>query len=355
MRQSEKILVIRLSSLGDVLMALPAVKALRDSHPGARISWLVEGSVGEFLSHQTFIDEVIPFPRSGLMRTLRRMDLAGTMGLSRRFISHLRSQEYDSILDFHGIIKSALLSVCVRGKGRKIGFGKTFAKEKSHLFYHERVDHWDRRIHKVDRNMLLSCKLGTTVAVPTVGLVAPGSAVAYIEDYLSSSAIPMPFVAINPFSSQGSEFKRWDIDKYAGLASRISEEMGRSVVVLWGPGEESEAAELVRKAGKGVFLACPTTVSQLFALLEKSEIYVGGDTGVMHLAVFAGVPVVAIFGPTDPWINGPYGPSHTMIRRDLPCSPCKNKECKERRCLDEIAVEEVYETMKTKYATIRSN
>jgi 3-deoxy-D-manno-octulosonic-acid transferase len=162
-------------------------------------------------------------------------------------------------------------------------------------------------------------------------------------------------VTINPFSSQGSEFKRWGSDRYADLASRISHEMERPVIVLWGPGEEREAADLVRKAGEGVFLACPTTVSQLFALLGKSEIYIGGDTGVMHLAVFAGVPVVALFGPTDPRINGPYGPTHTMIRHDLPCSPCKNKECRERRCIEEITVEEVFGTVKNKHASMRNN
>lgn len=334
-------MVIRMSSLGDVLMAMPAVKALREQFPKTRISWLVEGSVGELLTHQPFIDKVIRFPRSAMVRALKRGRFLKSKKEMDRFLGTLREDKYDMILDFHGIIKSALLSLYVRG-GKRIGFGKMYAKEKSHLFCHEKVEGKDKRLHKVERNMLIPRHVGTDRSVPELTLVAPAEAVAYIDRFFESSGIPSPVYAVNPFSSKGSAFKRWDIGRYGQLIRRIKEEDHASVIILWGPGEEEDARALRETVGDGAFLSCPTDVPQLLALLRKMDMYIGGDTGVMHLAAFAGTPVVAVFGPTDVLVNGPYSPRSTVVRKDLPCSPCKNKKCEKRECLDGITVEDVY-------------
>lgn len=337
------ILVIRLSSLGDVLMTIPAVNAIRVKHPSTRISWLVEGSVAKFLSHQSFIDEVITFPRRPLQEALRRGDVRAFGREATLFLKRFRSREYDAVLDFHGILKSAGLSLCARGDHKRIGFGSPFAKEKSHLLYHERVSHADGRIHKVARNLLLSQRVGTNGTIPEVKLTVPESASEYVGRFLKENGIAGSFVAVNPFSSKGTESKRWAMDRYATLSRRLVREMGKTVLVLWGPGEQDDAMALAKEAGQGVFLACSTDVTQLFALLVMAETYVGGDTGVMHLAAFSGTPVVAVFGPTDPLINGPYGSQHRVVHRGLSCSPCKDKgkSCRQRRCLEEITVEEV--------------
>lgn len=347
-------LVIRMSSLGDVLMSMPAVKALRDEYPSARISWLVEGSVGELLIHQPFIDKVIRFPRGTTVKALKK----GNLGLAKkemgRFLGSLREDRYDMILDFHGIIKSTLLSLYARGR-KRIGFGKMYAKEKSHLFYHEQVNGSDKRLHKVERNMLIPRHVGVNGAIPELALVAPSDAVAYIDRFFESSGISSPAYAVNPFSSKGSTFKRWDIGRYGQLIRRIREKDRASVIILWGPGEEEEARALQETAGEGVFLSCPTDVPQLLALLKKTDMYIGGDTGVMHLAAFAGTPVVAVFGPTDVLVNGPYSPMSMVVRKDLPCSPCKNKDCAARLCLDKITVDEVYDAVSAMKERIKGN
>lgn len=321
-------------------MSMPAVKALKEQYPAMRISWLVEGSVGELLAHQPFIDRVIRFPRSAATGALRR----GNIGLARRemgrFLKALREDRHDAIVDFHGIIKSVLFGLYARG--RRIGFGKMYAKEKSHLFYHEKVEGREKRLHKVERNMLLPRHIGLAGDIPRLALVAPPDAIAYVSRFLEGQEIKPPLFALNPFSSKGSAFKRWDIARYRELIRRIRVNDLARIVILWGPGEEEEAGALKEAAGEGVFLACPTNVPQLLALLQKTDMYIGGDTGVMHLAAFAGTPVVAIFGPTDVLVNGPYSAKSTVIRKDLPCSPCKNKDCRERSCLDSISVDDVY-------------
>jgi ADP-heptose:LPS heptosyltransferase len=208
------------------------------------------------------------------------------------------------------------------------------------------VDGNDRRLHKVERNMLLSRRIGADGAAPELDLVAPADAAASIDRYFEAQGIARPVFAVNPFSSKGSAFKRWDIERYWELIRRIRADGYASVVILWGPGEEEEARALQARAGEGVFLSCPTNVPELLALLKKVDMYIGGDTGVMHLAAFARTPVVAIFGPTDVLINGPYGSRCRVVRRELPCSPCKDKDCQTRTCLDGISVDEVLDAVR---------
>jgi len=342
MLNPDNILVIRLSSLGDVLMSIPAVVAIRDTYADARISWLVEGSVGELLKHQDFVDDVIRFPRQEIAGAIGKTGPARAMEEMGKFVRRLRETEYDVVADFHGIIKSAVFSRLARAK-RRVGFGKTYAKEMSHLFYKETVNAGGKRIHKVDRNMLLARYLGAGEKIPAPVLAAPVEAKSYVDAFLAEACITSPIFAVNPFSSKGSSYKRWSIEKYGALIRRLEDEVGVRALILWGPGEKEEAERLKEVSGGGAELACPTTVPQLLALLKKVDMYIGGDTGVMHLAAFADTPVVAIFGPTDVKVNAPYGGKSIVVRKDLPCSPCKNKDCRDRECVDAISVEEVFD------------
>ncbi len=270
--------------------------------------------------------------------------MRGLLEETGRFLEELRFTDFDVIADFHGIFKSAALSRAARGALR-IGYGKSFAKERSHLFYNERVDGPDRRVHKVDRGMLMARRLGADGAVPVMELAVPVAADGYVRDHLRREGLSSPLFAVNPFSSRGSAYKRWGLERYGELIGLLGKATGARSVILWGPGEEEEARELQRMAGGHGVLACPTTVAQLAALLRHTDMYIGGDTGVMHLAALCGIPVVALFGPTDHRINGPYGPAHRIVRKDVPCSPCKNKTCADRKCLSRITVDEVLETV----------
>lgn len=325
-------------------MSIPAVIAIRNAYGDARIFWLVEGSVSRFLSYQGFIDGVIEFPRHSIVRAIKKSEPVRAMKEINVFLKRLRQVDYDIIADFHGIIKSAILSKIAIGT-RRIGFGKVYAKEKSHLFYSETVKSDNNKIHKVERNMLIARYLGAGKEIPEVKLVVPSETDRYIDNFLSEKGISKPVFAVNPFSSSGSAYKRWNIRHYGVLIKKINDEMGGHVLILWGPGEKKEAEYLRHISGNGALLSCPTDVPQLFALMKKVDMYIGGDTGVMHLAAFADTPVVAIFGPTDVSINAPYGQNNIIVRKDLPCSPCKNKKCDDRKCVEGITVDEVFKAV----------
>jgi heptosyltransferase I len=334
------ILAIRLTSLGDVLLATPAVRAIKKGMPETHITWLVEGSVAGLLAHQDFIDRVIEFPRGEIGRAAKagRFFSAGRVLSSFRRV--LRREEYDLALDFHGIMKSALLARMARAR-KRIGFDGTFAKEASWITYDERIAGRDRRMHKVERNMLFASHLGID-ATPEIGLQTSTDSECYVDAWRENGPGDRPLIAVNPFCSRGSEFKRWDFAGYARVIEKVGNEMGATAVILWGPGEEEEARQLQQMTGDRALLAPPTTVPQLLSLVKKAVIYLGGDTGVMHLAALAGVPVVAVFGPTDHLINGPYGPNHVIVRNDQPCSPCRDKSCTRRTCIRSIDADEVY-------------
>ena len=119
-----------------------------------------------------------------------------------------------------------------------------------------------------------------------------------------------------------------------------------SVVIIWGPGEREEAHRLAAMAGEGVELACQTDIAQLYALLARCSVYIGGDTGTTHLASAAQIPVISLFGPTDFIVNRPYSRKSIIIRKEVPCSPCKNKHCRTRECLMNISVDEVFDAVK---------
>lgn len=354
MLKQNNILVIRLSSLGDVLMTIPAVKAIREKFPDGYISWLVEGSVGEFLKHQDFVNEVIVFPRGNFTKELGKGKFLRAGNIIGPFWRQLRERKYDLIIDFHGILKSVTLAMMARGE-KRIGFGDMFAKEKSHFFYHKRINGSDKRIHKVERNMLLARYLGCAGPPPEVTLSVSDNAAAYVDGFFRGIDNTPPAFAVNPFSSRGTDFKRWPLENYAGLIARIHRELEKSTIILWGPGEEGEARRLKEMSGEGAYLACPTSIPQLFALLARIPVYIGGDTGVMHLAAAAGTTVISLFGPTDSQINAPYGRKHVIIREDVPCSPCKKKDCSDRRCFIPITVNKVFESINTVLERNRAN
>lgn len=341
MDEPHNILIIRLSSLGDVLMAVPSVRALRERFPKAHISWLAEGSVASILACQDFIDDVIYFPRSALMRHLKGGHLPTTSYILSDFIKNLRKREYDCIIDLHGIAKSVALMKIARGR-RTIGFGKIFAKDMSHLFYRERINGAGKRIHKVNRNMLVANYMGCKEPVMDLPLRIHENSRQYIDDFLKSHNINPPFFAVNPFASKDSAFKRWPLERYADLIGYIRRDKLGDVVIIWGPGEREEAHRLAAMAGQDVHLACQTDIVQLYALLSASSMYIGGDTGTTHLASLASIPVISLFGPTDVIVNRPYSSKSVVIRKDVPCSPCKNKSCKTRECLMSISVDEVF-------------
>jgi lipopolysaccharide heptosyltransferase I len=345
---SQKILVLRLSAVGDVIRTLPAVKALKEHAPSSTITWIVEEASQAFLKSQTEVDEVILFPRKRWTKGIRSPKGMGrTIREMWGFMIDLRKRRFDVVLDFHGILKSGLLSF-LSGSPKRIGYDRRSTKEGNFLFSNVKVKLPNERISRFQRNLILLQGIGLEVKEFKYCLHIPPEDQQYVESFFKnvSATLKRPLIAIHPGTSPKAIFKRWMPDQYAQLADRLIRELNASVLFTWGV-EELEWVESIQKEMKEPSLLGPKTESltQLGEVYRHCDLYVGGDTGPMHIASLMGIPAVVIYGPTDPIENEPFG-NHIKVRKEMGCNPCHEYSCKELVCIKSISTDEVFKATK---------
>jgi lipopolysaccharide heptosyltransferase I len=344
MESYKKILILRLSAVGDVIRTLPAVKALKEHYPSSTITWIVEEPSQAFLESQPEIDEVILFPRKRWadgIKSARRM--WATIAEMWGFVSDLRRKEFDIVLDFHGILKSGLLSF-FSGSPKRVGFDRRLAKEGSFIFSNVKVKLPEERMSRFQRNFALLRGMGLEVRETKYHLYIPPKDQRYVELFFNapSASFKRPLIAIHAGTSQQTLYKRWMPRQYSQLADRLISELNATVIFTWGA-EELEWVEGIRREMKEPSLLGPRTESltQLGEVYRHCDLYIGGDTGPMHIASLMGIPVVVIYGPTDPIVNEPFG-KHKKVRKEVGCNPCRNRSCKDLTCLKMISVDDVF-------------
>lgn len=279
-----RIIVIRLSSMGDVIHTLPAAASLKHSFPQSRVSWIVRPKWAPLLADNPYIDEVIPVERS----------LRASLACAAR----VRSQGCDLAVDFQGLVQTALLGAAMRPE-KFVGFSRGSVREFPAVFFYSSGVHV-RASHVVDRNLELAAGAGATNLLRVFPLPA-GSAEVPAQTRLGT--LPEgPFVLASPFAGWGS--KQWPMEFWAKLSGLLE----LPLVVNGPPGTESEISRIL---GARVHIS---GISGLIHATRRAHAVVGVDSGPMHLAAALGKPGVAIFGPTDPARNGPYGGSLSVLR-----------------------------------------
>ena len=339
-----KILLIRLSAIGDVVRTLPAFTCLRRGMPDARIEWAVEEASTEVLRGQPGLDRIVVFPRRQLARTLFAPDELPAAGKALAgFVRELRAARYDLVIDFQGTFKTGLLSRLTQAP-RRVGLGRGHAREMSNIFYTETASLPRRRMNRVDRALALVAHLGVSVENATSDLPERPDDAAYVEAFLaglSGRAAAGPPAVIFPGTSRAQAYKRYPATHFARAADRIAQQSGAPIVVAWGPGEEELAGDVISSMHSPASLAPALTLGQLTALIRRCRVFVSSDTGPMHIAWTVGAPVVAVLGPTDPVLNAPGGTLGEVAYRKVWCSPCRNRGCSSRTCLEDLPPEMV--------------
>ncbi len=291
-----RFLLVRLGSLGDVIHALPAASALRDTFPEARIDWLIEPKWRRLLEGNPDLTEIISLEKKsagGLITTVRK----------------LRAAQYTCAIDFQGLYKSALPAFA-SGAPRRIGFPSTYAREGfASLFYTDRIN--PRGAHKVDHNLTLAGAAGAHPSPPRFPLTLRPEDEKQVAQELARHNLE-DFYVLNP--GGGWRSKCWPPERYGELHHRLAVQHGWQGVITFGPGEEDLAEELISAAGNSAPLALPLSLGPLMALLQRAKFVVSADTGPLHLASALGAPVVGLYGPTDPARNGPYGGQNIVVR-----------------------------------------
>lgn len=334
-----RILLIRPSALGDVCRSVCVLAALKERYPDALIDWLVQDSFAQAIEHHPALHRVVPFPRKELGAQCKKGRFGGVL----RWVRQLKKTHYDMAIDAQGLARSGFFTWCTRA-GRRIGYRD--AQEIAWVFLNERVEA-PRSLHTVDRMLRLARHTGADTAKPDLRLYAGA-------DELSQVVIeyPEPYAVIAPTSRWGG--KAWPIERFRELTERLIEHPQlQRIVIVGGPGERLGCAPLLEYAQdhpRVTDRVGSTSIAQLMALTARAKLVVANDSAALHMGVGFNRPVVALLGPTDPALVGPYGREGDVIRHARADDDFDFKDHRSVEMMERIGVDEVEEACSMRLA-----
>jgi heptosyltransferase-1 len=337
------ICILRLSSIGDIVHTLPVAHLLKERFPSARITWVAEKSMAPLLNHHPAIDQLLLVDTK---RWRKRIFSPSTWKEVYSFLRYLRSQEFDITMDFQGLFKSAGLAR-LSGARRRIGMARSDRKEKwSSFLLNEFTRVTAGKAHIIEKNLAMLESVGIIFDnQPLLFHIHPDvESELYVEQELKKLDLDQ-FVLINP--GGGWTTKLWDEDKFAQLIDLIYNDLHIPSLVLWGPGERNIADKISRKCITPAMISFGTNLSELISLVRRARLLVSGDSGPLHVASALGVPVVGLYGPTDPKRNGPWNPNDSACTIKYECSPCYQRVCPIGvQCMRKLEVPQVLDSVK---------
>lgn len=351
-RNFQRILIVKPSSLGDIIHALPVLHGLRRRFPDAAIDWLVATAFAPLIDAHPDLDHVVLFDRERFSRLGR--SLAPTLEFID-FLRDFRARAYDLAIDLQGLFRSGFLALAT---GAPVRLGFAAARECAWLFYTHRIRDPAPRpsgtesrtpppdLHAVDRNGLVGRLLGFDSTPMRFDLAVTDAERAAAARILTAAGMDpdRPFIALWPGARW--ETKRWPPEKFAAVVDRLAASVQHPAALMGDPTERSLCEAVARRAAAGpAVLAGRSSIRQAVALLERAALVVTHDSAPMHIAAALDRPLVAILGPTNPRRTGPYGRPDAVVQSDIPCAPCYLKrlaDCPhEHRCMADLDVADV--------------
>jgi lipopolysaccharide heptosyltransferase I len=324
--QPTRLLIVKLSSIGDILHAFPAVSAIRRLYPEAHLAWAVDHRMKDLVAAHPAPDEILVLGSSRSNHHSGAATLWDYFALARR----VRQGGFDAVVDMQGLLKSSLITYNTRARWR-VGFGN--GRIGNRWAVNIRLPEPARPIHAVDHLCLFARLLGAEPDPNAFEVRLAPEDRGFAEGLLGHvRGEPGPLVAIIPGSAW--ETKRWPEEYFAEVAAALEKEAGARFVIIGGRQDRPAARVIVDRLRNGPVLAAgEATLMQSAALTALCDLAIGGDTGITHIAAALGVPTVAIYGPTDPRVTGPRGPQASAIVREQGCWPCRKRHCDEWECM----------------------
>lgn len=331
-----RILIVRLSALGDIIHALPVLFAVKRSLPALAVDWLVEENYAPVLALVPELDRRI------IVRAKSSAASDGSITFGRgpgylRAMSFLRAQRYDAALDLQGLIKSAIWARA-SGAARVIGFDRNHLREPQAAALYSETVVPPGAGHVIDKNLSLLSALGVPDAAMEIRLqpAASSEVLAAIE----AAGGPRKFIVLNPGAAWPN--KRWPADRFGAVAAALFRRTRVTSLVTWGPSERGLAEAVVSASAGAAALAPATSISDLAVLMREASLAVSGDTGPLHIAAAMGTPLVGLYGPTWPERNGPWDLQDHVISRADTCVCHHKRHClRGAPCINDITVEQV--------------
>ena len=328
-KDPRKILIIKPSSLGDVVHSLPFLNVIRTCFPKAEIHWVIAKGLEGLLEGHPMVNKLWIINKD---KWKKIKNVKGTINELKGLFKELKKEKFDLVVDLQGLLRSGILTSATSAPVR-IGFAEE--REGSKFFYTHKVK-GGRNIHAVDRYLKIADFLGCNIT--DIRFPFP---LHFKSSIITNYSLPEDYAVIVP----GARWKTkvWPSKKFGKLSSKLP-----IMTVIVGSKTDIDIANEIAalSKGKATSLADKTDLKELIEVIRNARLMVSNDSGPMHIAAALGIPVFAIFGPTDPLRTGPYGKGHTIIREDISCAPCFKRTCSDVKCMNNLSAEKVYEIIK---------
>ena len=336
----KNILIMKPSALGDIVLALPALTALRQSFPDAKISWLIRPEFAPLLENHPHLDEIIPFDRKSLGRA---WCCPKAFCALIRLISRLRRSKFDAVFDFQGLFRTAVLAWL---SGCKKRFGKANSRELAHLFYTDQIKQDTESIHLVDFYLKMVKAAGADNLTVRFELPSNPADVDSVKKLLKSSGIDSgKFVVFVPGSAHKT--KCWPPERFAELADKITSQFKLPIIAVGANSEKPLVEKIANLAKTSVInFAGRTSLKELVELLRSARLVVSNDTGPGHIAAALGTPLVMMYSWSNPARIAPYGRPQCMVAREPYSRGLKIKSTNPKHNVSNITVDEVFKKVK---------
>lgn len=335
-RPPKKILIIKPSSLGDIVHSLPFLNAIKTRFSRTEIHWIAARGLQGLLECHPMIEKVIVINKDEWKAPVSAMK---TLAEFRRLVRELRSNRYDLAIDLQGLLRSGVIAMAT-GAPLRAGFAE--AREGSRYFYNRRISA-GHDMHAVDRYLKIAAELGCDV--DEVNFPFPLRKESPKTEELKRGLDD--YVVIVPGARWDT--KMWSSENFGRLASALK----LKSVLIGGNADIALAGEIAaRSDGKALSVAGDTTIPELIDIMRGAKLVISNDSGPMHIAAALNIPVAALFGPTSPERTGPYGRGHLILKRGAACSPCFKRRCRSMRCMRELTFEFVRSALRDRFPGI---
>ncbi|MBW2096127.1 MAG: glycosyltransferase family 9 protein [Deltaproteobacteria bacterium] len=335
----QRILIIRPSSIGDIVMASPMLSALKQGYPEARISWLVDPSAIDLLRWNPLLDEVIPWDKNRWKRLWKKGRLLAFLGEVIRFSREMRARHFDLTLDAQGLLRSRILARLSHARTR-VGFE---SKEPGRFLMTRIISRGPSNKQMGSEYAYMMRELGIPSSPFAPNLVLSDKDLMAGQQVINQTGIKKKYAVFCPFTTRPQ--KHWGRERWGGLAKEIHEKLDLPGVLLGGPNDRSEASAIHATAPHELIdLTGRLSLAVSAAIISKSALAIGVDTGLTHMAIAFHCPTVALFGATCPYLSSENQRALVLYNK-MPCSPCKrNPTCNgEYTCMKKIGIENVLE------------
>jgi lipopolysaccharide heptosyltransferase II len=349
LRDIRRILLIQPSRIGDIVFSLPTLKALRKTFPEAHIAWLVDERCRDLVEGHPDLDETIVVPFKAVEQALKKRQWPRVWRTFSDLKRTLRAGNFDLSLDLHGLAKSALL-VWLAGARLRLGSANTTGMKEGSGFFSKEIPPGPDDRHTVERNLAVLRYLGGQTEKPTFRLPVSEIARGEIREMLDQAGCREEddLMVIHP--GAGWLSRRWPAERYAALIGRLQQGQSAQIAVIGGPEGGSKEDQLFQELFSRlevpvINLVRRLSLKQLLALYQRARLFIGNEAGPMHLANALGLPAVVLIGPTRPELTGPFGTTARVIRHSVGCNPCRERNCRDLKCMAAIEVSQVEEAV----------